>query len=48
MAIKRRFKVFGTPTILFVDSHGERLKDETIYGYVSPEEFYDLLDILAE
>jgi len=48
MAIKRRFKVFGTPTILFVDSHGERLKDETVYGYVSPEEFYDLLDILAE
>ncbi len=48
MAIKRRFKVFGTPTILFFDSHGERLKDETIYGYVSPEEFYDLLDILAE
>jgi len=48
MAIKRRFKVFGTPTILFFDTHGERLKDETIYGYVSPEEFFDLLDILAE
>ena len=48
MAIKRRFKVFGTPTMLFFGSHGELLKDETVYGYVSPEEFYDLLDILAE
>ncbi len=48
MVLKRRFKVFGTPTILFFDSHGERLKGDTIYGYVSPEEFYDMLDILAE
>ena len=48
MAIKRRFKVFGTPTILFFGSHGELLKDETVYGYQSPGEFYDLLDILAE
>ncbi len=44
MAIKRHYKVFGTPAFVFIDKDGKVVKEEMFYGYQSPEEFYDTLD----
>lgn len=46
--LKKRFKVFGSPSFVFFDSHGEELPNELFYGYMNPEEFYDTLDLIAD
>ena len=46
--IKKRFKIFGPPSLVFFDRDGEELKDENIYGYQEPDEFFDYLEIIAE
>ncbi len=38
-AIKKRFKVFGPPAILFFDAQGNERKDLNFYGFRSPEDF---------
>ena len=45
--IRKKFKVFGTPSFVFFDQSGNEMKEENFYGYQEPEEFYDTLDILA-
>jgi len=46
--MKKKFGIFGPPAFVFVDSQGQELKEEQFYGYLEPEEFFDLLDLLAE
>ncbi len=46
-AIRKRFKIFGSPSFLFFDSDGEYLPDETFYGYQDAESFYTVLDMMA-
>lgn len=43
-AIKKRFKVFGPPAVLFFDKHGKMRKDLNFYGFKTPEEFIDTLN----
>ncbi len=47
-AIRKRFKVFGPPTFIFFDREGEEIEDNRIYGYQTPEEFLDMLEMMAE
>ncbi|MCF6206333.1 MAG: protein-disulfide reductase DsbD [Sulfurovum sp.] len=47
MEIKKHFKVFGTPSFVFFDRTGEEMPEENFYGYQSPEEFYDTLDLMS-
>jgi len=46
--LKDKFKVFGPPGFVFFNSEGEELKDEMFYGYNAANEFYDILDLIAE
>lgn len=43
-AIKKRFKVFGPPAMLFFDKNGEARKDLNFYGFKKPDEFIATLD----
>lgn len=43
-AIKKRYKVFGPPAILFFDKHGKARKDLDFYGFKTPEEFIATLN----
>lgn len=43
-AIKKRFKVFGPPAMLFFDKSGAPRADLNFYGFKSPEEFTATLD----
>ena len=43
-AIKKRFKVFGPPAMLFFDSQGKMRKDLNFYGFKTPEEFIATLN----
>ena len=43
-AIKKRFKVFGPPAMLFFDANGKARKDLNFYGFKSPDEFIATLD----
>jgi thiol:disulfide interchange protein DsbD len=43
-AIKKRFKVFGPPAMLFFDKDGKPRKDLNFYGFKGPEEFIATLD----
>ena len=45
--IRKRFKVFGSPSFVFFDSDGEYLPEETFYGYQDAESFYEILDMAA-
>ncbi len=47
-AIKKRFNIFGPPAFVFFNKESEELKDESIYGYQEPTEFFDYLEILDE
>ena len=47
MAIKKHYKVFGTPSFIFFDRSGKEMKEENFYGYQSPEEFLDKLDLIV-
>ncbi len=47
-AIKKQFNIFGPPALVFFDREGEELKDENVYGYQEPDEFFDYLEIIAE
>jgi len=47
-AIKKRFGIFGPPGFVFFDTDGDELKEESFYGYQSPEDMFDTLDLLAE
>jgi thiol:disulfide interchange protein DsbD len=47
-AIKKKFNIFGPPALVFFDREGEELKDENVYGYQEPDEFFDYLEIIAE
>lgn len=46
-ALRKNFKVFGSPSFVFFDSDGEELTEELFYGYQGPEDFYDTLDLIA-
>jgi len=46
--LKKKFGVFGPPAFVFVNSEGKEMKEEQFYGYMEPEEFFDVLDLLAE
>jgi len=43
-AIKKRFKVFGPPAMLFFDASGEHRKDLDFYGFKTPEDFIATLN----
>jgi thiol:disulfide interchange protein DsbD len=45
-AVKKRFKVFGPPAVLFFDRHGMMHKDLNFYGYKNPDEFIAILNKL--
>lgn len=45
-AIKKRYKVFGPPAMLFFDSNGKARKDLNFYGFKKPEEFIAVLNKL--
>jgi thiol:disulfide interchange protein DsbD len=47
-AIKTRFSIFGPPGFVFFNGEGEELKKDSFYGYQSPEDMFDILDLLAE
>jgi len=47
-AIKKRFNIFGPPGFAFIDKDGEELKNESFYGYLTPIEMFDILDLIAE
>ncbi|MDP8245732.1 MAG: protein-disulfide reductase DsbD [Candidatus Hinthialibacter antarcticus] len=40
-AIQKKFNIYGLPWITFYDSSGTHLPDETITGFIGPEEFLD-------
>ena len=46
--IRRKFHVFGPPTFIFFNREGKEIEGNRIYGYQSPEEFYDMLEMMAE
>ena len=37
-AMKRAYKVFGTPAFIFIDEEGDRVDEEPLYGYLAPDE----------
>ena len=43
-AVKKRFKVFGPPAMLFFDKEGKQRKDLDFYGFKSPEDFIATLN----
>lgn len=43
-AIKKRYKVFGPPAMLFFDKNGKARKDLNFYGFKTPEEFIAILN----
>ncbi len=47
-AIKKKFAIFGSPALVFLDRDGKELKDDNFYGYQDPEEFLDTLELVAE
>ena len=47
-AIRKKFKVFGPPTFVFFDREGNEIEGNRIYGYQTPEEFLDMLEMMAE
>jgi len=47
-ALRKKFKVFGPPSFVFVDAEGEVLDSDTFYGYQNALDFYDTLDLIAE
>lgn len=46
--IKKRLKVFGPPAFVIIDSDGNILEDEIMYGYQSVQNLFDALDMNAE
>ena len=42
-AMRKRFKVFGPPALVFLDSQGNFLQNRVTYGYLNVEEILDLL-----
>ena len=46
--IRKKFHIFGPPTFIFFNREGEEIKENRIYGYQTPEEFYDMLELMAE
>ena len=42
-ALLKRFNVFGAPTVLFFDRHGQERKDLRLEGPANPDEFLKLL-----
>ena len=46
--LKKKFKVFGPPSFVFIDSDGKEEEDNKFYGYQEPEVFYDTLDLIAD
>ena len=43
-AIKKRYKVFGPPAMLFFDANGQMRKDLNFYGFRDPNEFIAILN----
>jgi thiol:disulfide interchange protein DsbD len=43
-AIKKRYKVFGPPAMLFFDASGKMRKDLNFYGFKKPDEFIATLN----
>ncbi len=46
--IRKKYKVFGPPTFIFFDRDGKEVEGNRIYGYQTPEEFLDMLEMMAE
>ena len=45
--IRKKYKIFGTPSFVFFDRSGNEMPEENFYGYQTPEEFYDTLDLIV-
>ena len=45
IAIKKKYNVFGYPAFLLIDSDGTPQTDLIHYGYQTPEELFDFLDL---
>lgn len=46
--IKEQFHIFGPPGFVFFDAEGEELPDDSFYGYQSPTDMYDILELIAD
>ena len=47
-ALKKRYKVFGPPAVLFFDRNGVELKDQHFYGYRNSTDFHALITTLSQ
>lgn len=47
-SIKKRYHVFGVPTFIFFDKRGVELTEQSVYGYLDAESFYDLIELMLE
>lgn len=47
-AIKKYFNVFGPPAFVFFDRDGSELKSDMFYGYKTPEDYLDIIELIAE
>ena len=45
--IIQEYGLEGVPTVIFLDSHGQEIKDSRVAGLVTPEEFSQALAMLA-
>lgn len=46
--VKDYYSIFGPPSFVFLGKDGEDLEDDRIYGYHTPDEFHDIVELLAE
>lgn len=47
-SIKKKYHVFGVPTLIFFDNKGVELTEQSVYGYLDEESFYDLIELMLE
>jgi thiol:disulfide interchange protein DsbD len=47
-AFKKIFHLSATPAIVFFDREGNKIEDESFYGYQGAEDFYNKIELLAE
>jgi thiol:disulfide interchange protein DsbD len=41
--IAQEYGIEGLPTVVFLDSHGQEIKDSRVIGFVTPREFDQVL-----
>ena len=42
--LRQRYDVAGVPTVVFLDEHGEEIREARVVGFVSPDEFANRID----